>query len=45
VAAGYGVKARGVSDREELEDALASALADDAPSLVQVDVAPGMALL
>ena len=45
VAAGYGVPSRGVSGRDELEDALGSALDADGPSLVQVDVAPGMALL
>jgi benzoylformate decarboxylase len=45
VAAGYGVPARGVSGRDELESALGEALGAEGPSLVQVDVAPGMALL
>jgi thiamine pyrophosphate-dependent acetolactate synthase large subunit-like protein len=33
-----------VTEREELHAALADALAQDGPRLVQVDVAPGMAL-
>jgi benzoylformate decarboxylase len=40
----YGVDAVSVTAREELHAALADALAQDGPRLVQVDVAPGMAL-
>jgi benzoylformate decarboxylase len=45
VAEGYGVPSRRVGGRDELESALSDALGADGPSLVQVDVAPGMALL
>ncbi len=44
-AESYGVPAQSVADREQLRSALADALAHDGPRLVQVDVAPGMALL
>jgi benzoylformate decarboxylase len=44
VAAGYGVDSRRVEGRDELHGALARALASDAPALVEVGVAPGMAL-
>ncbi|MGA8744718.1 MAG: benzoylformate decarboxylase [Solirubrobacterales bacterium] len=44
VAAGYGVSARRVSEREEVREALARALTSAAPELVEVPVAPGMAL-
>ncbi len=44
VAKGYGVEAFRVSGRDELEAALKSAFASDGPSLVEVPVAPGMAL-
>jgi benzoylformate decarboxylase len=43
VASGYGVNAREVSDGD-LRDALAEAIASDRPELVEVRVAPGMAL-
>ncbi|HEV7461222.1 MAG TPA: benzoylformate decarboxylase [Solirubrobacteraceae bacterium] len=43
VASGYGVNAREVGDGE-LRDALAEAIASDRPELVEVRVAPGMAL-
>jgi benzoylformate decarboxylase len=43
-AASYGVQSRTVVGREELRVGLGEALADDGPSLVQVDVAPGMVL-
>jgi benzoylformate decarboxylase len=43
VAGGYGVNARKVGDGE-LRDALADAIASDRPELVEVRVAPGMAL-
>ncbi len=43
-AASYGVPSSTVAEREQLRDALADALAQDGPRLVQVDVAPGMAL-
>ena len=43
-AQSYGVDAVSVTQREELHAALADALAQDGPRLVQVDVAPGMAL-
>jgi len=44
VAAGYGVNARRASDPEELAVELRGALASDRPELVEVQVAPGMAL-
>jgi benzoylformate decarboxylase len=44
VARAYGVNARRVRGRDELRGALAAGLASDAPELVEVDVAPGMAL-
>jgi benzoylformate decarboxylase len=43
-AESYGVASTSVAGRDELQDALAEALAADGPRLVQVDVAPGMAL-
>jgi benzoylformate decarboxylase len=43
-ARSYGVPAVSVTGRDELQGALAQALAQDGPQLVQVDVAPGMAL-
>jgi benzoylformate decarboxylase len=44
VAAGYGVNARSASGLEELVVELRHALASPAPELVEVRVAPGMAL-
>jgi benzoylformate decarboxylase len=44
VAAGYGVSTRLASDRDEVRDALASALASSRPELVEVPVQPGMSL-
>jgi benzoylformate decarboxylase len=44
VAAGYGVNARRVSGPEELGVELRQALASDGPELIEVQVAPGMAL-
>jgi benzoylformate decarboxylase len=41
-ATSYGVPSVTVVAREELHDALAQALAQEGPRLVQVDVAPGM---
>jgi benzoylformate decarboxylase len=43
-AESYGVPASTVAGRDELRANLASAFAQDGPRLVQVDVAPGMAL-
>ena len=43
-ARSYGVPSETVTGREELHAALAAALAQDGPRLVQVDVAAGMAL-
>jgi benzoylformate decarboxylase len=43
-AASYGVPSSTVSGRDELHAGLSDALAQDGPRLVQVDVAPGMAL-
>jgi benzoylformate decarboxylase len=43
-AASYGVPSSTVSGSDELHAGLADALAQDGPRLVQVDVAPGMAL-
>jgi benzoylformate decarboxylase len=45
VGAGYGVESRAVNGRDELHAALGEAIAaDDGPRLVEVRVAPGMAL-
>jgi benzoylformate decarboxylase len=44
VAAGYGVASRRVDGRDELREALSAALSSSAPELVEVRVAPGMAL-
>ena len=44
VAAAYGVPSRRVEGTEQLRDALTGGLASDAPELVEVGVAPGMAL-
>jgi thiamine pyrophosphate-dependent acetolactate synthase large subunit-like protein len=43
-AQSYGVPGVSVGGLDELHGALADALAADGPQLVQVDVAPGMAL-
>jgi benzoylformate decarboxylase len=43
-AQSYGVPSVTVSGADELNGALAAALAEDGPRLVQVDVAPGMSL-
>ena len=43
-AQSYGVPSSSVSGADELHAALAEAFAQDGPRLVQVDVAPGMAL-
>ena len=44
IARGYGVNAKRVDGRDELHEALGAALAADGPQLVEVKVAPGMAL-
>lgn len=44
VAAGYGVASRVAGDADELGQALSGALSSDRPQLVEVKVAPGMAL-
>jgi benzoylformate decarboxylase len=44
VARAYGVSSRAVSGREEIHEALASAIASEKPELVEVPVTPGMAL-
>jgi benzoylformate decarboxylase len=44
VAESYGVSSRAVSGRDELHDALESAIASPAPELIEVPVTPGMAL-
>jgi benzoylformate decarboxylase len=44
VATGYGVPSQRVSGREELHAELGAAIASDGPRLVEVPVAPGMAL-
>jgi benzoylformate decarboxylase len=44
VAAGYGINARRASDPEELRVELRRALASPEPELIEVRVAPGMAL-
>jgi benzoylformate decarboxylase len=43
-ARSYGVAAESVATREGLREALESALAQDGPRVVQVDVAPGMSV-
>ncbi|MDX6662675.1 MAG: benzoylformate decarboxylase [Solirubrobacterales bacterium] len=45
IAAAYGVNARRVEGRDELGQALGEALAAPGPQLVEVGVAPGMALI
>jgi benzoylformate decarboxylase len=44
VASGYGVPSRRVSGREELTEALRTAIGSGGPELVEVHVAPGMSL-
>jgi len=44
IAAAYGVASRKVSGREELREALRTALVSKEPELVEVPVSPGMAL-
>ncbi len=44
IARGYGVDVKRVRARDELRDALAAGLSANRPSLVEVDVAPGMSL-
>ena len=44
VAEGYGVRAQRVSTRDQVADALAKAFDSSAPELIEVAVAPGMAL-
>src|SRR2546423_1725971 len=44
VAEAYGVSSQRVTGREELHDALQGAVASEKPELVEVPVAPGMAL-
>jgi benzoylformate decarboxylase len=44
VATGYGVESQRAKGRDEVRDALASALASSRPQLIEVPVAPGMAL-
>jgi benzoylformate decarboxylase len=44
VAEGYGMRARRVGDAGDLSAALGEALASSAPALIEVPVAPGMAM-
>jgi benzoylformate decarboxylase len=44
VAAGYGVSSQRAKTRDEVAEALSSALASSRPELVEVPVAPGMSL-
>src|SRR5256885_278773 len=44
VAEAYGVASKGVSGREELHEAMKTAIASGKPELVEVPVTPGMAL-
>jgi benzoylformate decarboxylase len=44
VAAGYGVAAHRVKERDEVRDALEKAIASSKPELVEVPVTPGMSL-
>ena len=45
VASAYGVPSKRVSDREELTEALRTAIGSGGPEVVEVQVAPGMALV
>jgi benzoylformate decarboxylase len=45
VASGYGVNSRVANSVEQLSEGLSKALASDRPELVEVKVAPGMALV
>jgi benzoylformate decarboxylase len=45
VASAYGVPSRRVTDREELTEALRTAIGSGGPELVEVQVTPGMALV
>jgi benzoylformate decarboxylase len=44
IASGYGVKAKRAAGLEELRGLLSEALASDRPELIEIAVAPGMAL-
>ena len=44
IARGYGVDVHRVHSRDELREALSRGLSSNGPSLVEVDVAPGMSL-
>jgi benzoylformate decarboxylase len=44
VAAGYGVAASKAGSREELAEALKTAIASDGPNVIEVSVQPGMSL-
>ncbi|HEX8083026.1 MAG TPA: benzoylformate decarboxylase [Solirubrobacteraceae bacterium] len=44
VATGYGVNAQKVSSRDELAEALRTAIAADGPNVIEVPVQPGMSL-
>jgi benzoylformate decarboxylase len=44
IARGYGVDVTRVRGRDELRDALSAGISSSGPSLVEVDVAPGMSL-
>jgi benzoylformate decarboxylase len=44
IAAGYGMRARRVDGLDGLGEALAEAIASDAPELVEITIAPGMSL-
>ncbi len=44
VAAGYGVRTRRASGRDEVRDALAAAIGSSQPELIEVPVEPGMSL-
>jgi benzoylformate decarboxylase len=45
IASGYGLRSRRVGGLEELRTELAAALGSEDPELIEIDVAPGMALL
>lgn len=44
IAAGYGIAAHRVRERDQVRDALATALASSKPELIEVPVQPGMSL-
>ena len=44
MATAYGVSSKTVAGRDELQEALSTAISSEKPELVEVPVTPGMAL-